>query len=80
MGRLIEQLAPEYGFAVALKLDEFNNANFEGITRGELPRHRRGHRFLHSRGGAVENVEAHRRAGRQPGGRHHRLAGAHGRT
>jgi 4-hydroxy-tetrahydrodipicolinate reductase len=32
MGRLIEQLAPEYGFAVALKLDEFNNANFEGIT------------------------------------------------
>ncbi len=32
MGRLIEQLAPEYGFAVALKLDEFNNANFEGLT------------------------------------------------
>jgi 4-hydroxy-tetrahydrodipicolinate reductase len=28
MGRLIEQLASEYGFAVALKLDEFNNANF----------------------------------------------------
>jgi len=33
MGRLIEQLAPEYGFEVALKLDEFNNSNFEGITR-----------------------------------------------
>jgi len=32
MGRLIEQLAPEYGFAVPLKLDEFNNAAFEGIT------------------------------------------------
>ena len=32
MGRLIEQLAPEYGFTVALKLDEFNNANFEGLT------------------------------------------------
>jgi 4-hydroxy-tetrahydrodipicolinate reductase len=32
MGRLIEQLAPEYGFTVALKLDEFNNANYEGIT------------------------------------------------
>src|SRR5437899_3669251 len=32
MGRLIEQLAPEYGFTVALKLDEFNNAGFEGIT------------------------------------------------
>jgi 4-hydroxy-tetrahydrodipicolinate reductase len=33
MGRLIEQLAPEHGFAVALKLDEFNNGAFEGITR-----------------------------------------------
>lgn len=32
MGRLIEQLAPEYGFTVTLKLDEFNNANYEGIT------------------------------------------------
>src|SRR5260370_25552289 len=32
MGKLIEQLAPEYGFHVKLKLDEFNNANFEGLT------------------------------------------------
>lgn len=32
MGRLIEQLAPEYGFAVALRLDEFNNSHFEGLT------------------------------------------------
>jgi len=32
MGRLIEQFAPEYGFVVALKLDEFNNAAFQGIT------------------------------------------------
>jgi 4-hydroxy-tetrahydrodipicolinate reductase len=32
MGRLIEQLAPEYGFTVALKLDEFNNTNYEGVT------------------------------------------------
>src|SRR6202167_5842053 len=32
MGRMIEQFAPEYGFRVALKLDEFNNANFEGVT------------------------------------------------
>jgi len=32
MGKLIEQLAPEYGFTVALKLDEFNNTNFEGLT------------------------------------------------
>ena len=33
MGKLIEQLAPEYGFHVRLKLDEFNNANFEGLTK-----------------------------------------------
>lgn len=32
MGRLVEQLAPEYGFEVGLKLDEFNNANYEGVT------------------------------------------------
>jgi 4-hydroxy-tetrahydrodipicolinate reductase len=32
MGRMIEQFAPEYGFSVALKLDEFNNSNFEGVT------------------------------------------------
>jgi 4-hydroxy-tetrahydrodipicolinate reductase len=32
MGRLIEQFAPEYGFQVSLKLDEFNNAAFEGVT------------------------------------------------
>jgi 4-hydroxy-tetrahydrodipicolinate reductase len=33
MGRLIEQLAPQYDFEVALKLDEFNNANSAGLTR-----------------------------------------------
>ena len=32
MGRLVESLAPEFGFDVALKLDEFNNAGFEGVT------------------------------------------------
>jgi len=32
MGRLVEQLAPEYGFAVGLKLDEFNNVAGAGIT------------------------------------------------
>jgi 4-hydroxy-tetrahydrodipicolinate reductase len=32
MGKLVEQRAPEYGFAVALKLDEFNNTVFEGLT------------------------------------------------
>lgn len=32
MGKLIEQLAPEYGFDTVLKLDEFNNRDYEGIT------------------------------------------------
>ena len=32
MGRMIERLATDRGIAVTLKLDEFNNANFEGIT------------------------------------------------
>ncbi len=32
MGRLIEQLAPEYGGAVKLRLDVDNNAKFEGMT------------------------------------------------
>ncbi len=32
MGKLLEQLAPQYDFNVTLKLDEFNNANYEGIT------------------------------------------------
>ena len=32
MGKLIENLAPEYGFEVKLKLDVHNNAAFEGIT------------------------------------------------
>jgi 4-hydroxy-tetrahydrodipicolinate reductase len=33
MGRLIEQLAPEYGFDITLKLDEFNNVSGSAITR-----------------------------------------------
>jgi 4-hydroxy-tetrahydrodipicolinate reductase len=32
MGRLIERLAPEYGFDAKLRLDVDNNANFEGLT------------------------------------------------
>jgi 4-hydroxy-tetrahydrodipicolinate reductase len=36
MGRLIEQLAPQYGFTVTLKLDEQNNAAFEGITKANF--------------------------------------------
>jgi len=33
MGRLIEHLAPAYGFTVALKLDEFNNGEGQGVTK-----------------------------------------------
>jgi 4-hydroxy-tetrahydrodipicolinate reductase len=33
MGRMLEQLAPEYGLHVALVLDVHNNANGEGITK-----------------------------------------------
>lgn len=32
MGRLIEQLAPEYGFHVMLRLDEYSNEGGQGIT------------------------------------------------
>lgn len=32
MGRLLEQLAPEHGFEVALRLDEFNNVDGVGLT------------------------------------------------
>jgi 4-hydroxy-tetrahydrodipicolinate reductase len=33
MGRLIERLAPEYGFDVPLRLDIDNNAKYEGLTK-----------------------------------------------
>ena len=36
MGRIIERLAPEYGFAVKLRLDVDNNANFEGLTEANF--------------------------------------------
>ena len=36
MGRLIAQLAPEYECNVTVTLDEYNNANGEGITRETL--------------------------------------------
>jgi len=36
MGRLIEQLAPEYGFEVRAKFNGRNNANGEGLTRESL--------------------------------------------
>ena len=33
MGRMIERIAVDRGHEVTLRLDEFNNANFEGITK-----------------------------------------------
>jgi 4-hydroxy-tetrahydrodipicolinate reductase len=36
MGRLIEQLAPEYGFAVRAKFDSRNNPDGDGLTREAL--------------------------------------------
>jgi 4-hydroxy-tetrahydrodipicolinate reductase len=36
MGRLIEQLAPEYGFAVRAKFDSRNNPRGDGLTREAL--------------------------------------------
>jgi len=33
MGRMIDQLAPEYGLEVGLKLDIDNNAAYEGLTK-----------------------------------------------
>ena len=36
MGRIIERLAPEYGFTVKARLDVDNNANFEGLTEANF--------------------------------------------
>jgi 4-hydroxy-tetrahydrodipicolinate reductase len=36
MGRLIERLAPEYGFDVRLRLNRENNGGFEGLTSKSL--------------------------------------------
>jgi len=36
MGRLIDRLAPEYGFEVKLRLNQENNARFEGLAKDNL--------------------------------------------
>jgi 4-hydroxy-tetrahydrodipicolinate reductase len=36
MGRMLERLAPEYGFEIALILDEYNNAAGAGLTKENL--------------------------------------------
>src|SRR5579862_8815810 len=56
MGRLIEQLAPEYGFAVTLKLNRKNNQNAAGITR-EIFRGTDVAVEFSTPGTAVENIE-----------------------
>jgi 4-hydroxy-tetrahydrodipicolinate reductase len=56
MGKLVEQLAPAQGGEVRLKLDEFNNTQFEGIT----PENFRGIDVaidFSIPGAAVENIE-----------------------
>jgi len=56
MGKLLEQLAPAQGGEVRLKLDEFNNTRFEGIT----PENFRGIDVaidFSIPGAAVENIE-----------------------
>ena len=56
MGKLVEQLAPAQAVDVRLKLDEFNNTNFEGVT----PENFRGIDVaidFSIPGAAVENIE-----------------------
>lgn len=56
MGRLIEQLAPEYGAAVKLRLDVDNNAKFEGMTADNFRGIDAAIEFS-TPGSAIENIE-----------------------
>jgi 4-hydroxy-tetrahydrodipicolinate reductase len=56
MGRLIEQLAPDYGFAVKLRLDVDNNAKYEGMTKENFRGIDAGVEFS-TPATAVENIE-----------------------
>lgn len=56
MGRLIEQLAPEYGAAVKLRLDVDNNARFEGMTAENFRGIDAAIEFS-TPGSAIENIE-----------------------
>jgi len=62
MGRLIEQLAPDYGFTVPLRLDINNNANFEGLTRDNFRDVKLAVEFS-TPATAVENIERLARLG-----------------
>lgn len=56
MGRLIEQLAPEYGGTVILRLDLDNNAKFEGMTHESFRGIDAAIEFS-TPGSAIENIE-----------------------
>ena len=56
MGRLIEQLAPEYGASVKLRLDVDNNAKFEGMTADNFRGIDTAIEFS-TPGSAIENIE-----------------------
>jgi 4-hydroxy-tetrahydrodipicolinate reductase len=56
MGRLIEQLAPEYGGTVKLRLDVDNNSRFEGMTAENFRGIDAAIEFS-TPGSAVENIE-----------------------
>jgi 4-hydroxy-tetrahydrodipicolinate reductase len=62
MGRIIERLAPEYGFDVQLRLDVDNNTNFEGLTESNFHGVDAAVEFS-TPGTAAENVERLARLG-----------------
>ena len=62
MGRLIDQLAPEYGFQVKLRLDIGNNAKFEGLTQDNFRGIDAAVEFS-TPGAATENIERLARIG-----------------
>ena len=62
MGRLIERLAPEYGFEVKLRLNRKNNGGFEGLTSKNLAGIDVAVEFSNAEA-AAENVERMAQAG-----------------
>ncbi|MGC1684593.1 MAG: dihydrodipicolinate reductase C-terminal domain-containing protein [Candidatus Acidiferrales bacterium] len=62
MGRLIERLAPEYGFDVKLRLNRENNGRFEGLTPKNVDGIDVAVEFSNAEA-AAENIERLARAG-----------------
>ena len=77
MGRLIDQLAPEFGIEVGPKLDEYNNAELRRVHDGELPRRRCRDRVFHTAHGCRKRGAAGG-AWRECGGRDDGLGEGHG--